>query len=91
MLVQYIPLYTEEQRNRHKIRPGLTGYAQVNGRNAISWKERFDLDLKYVKNISMWLDVKILFKTVFAVFNRKGICSETSVTMEEFKGEENDG
>lgn len=86
LLVQYLPLYSEEQKHRHDVRPGLTGYAQVNGRNAISWEDRFALDVQYTKKISLWLDIGILFKTVFAVFKREGISSGTSVTMEEFKG-----
>ena len=90
LLVKYLPLYNEEQKQRHNVRPGLTGYAQVNGRNAISWEEKFDLDIKYIKKISLFMDVLIIFRTVFAVFNRKGISSETSVTMEEFKGTKKD-
>lgn len=86
LLVQYLPLYNEEQRHRHDVRPGLTGYAQVNGRNAISWEERFKLDVEYKKKRSLWLDIAIIFKTVLAVFKREGISSETSATMEEFKG-----
>ena len=86
LLVKYLPLYNEEQKHRHDIRPGLTGYAQVNGRNAISWEERFELDVEYVKKISLLLDIEILFKTVFAVFKREGISSDTSATMEEFRG-----
>ncbi len=86
LLVQYLPLYNEEQKHRHDVRPGLTGYAQVNGRNAISWEDRFELDVEYTKKISLWLDIGIIFKTVLAVFKREGISSETSATMEEFKG-----
>ena len=86
LLVKYLPLYNEEQRRRHDVRPGLTGYAQVNGRNTLSWEERFKLDVEYVKKISLWGDSAILVKTVFAVFKREGISSETSLTMEEFKG-----
>ena len=86
LLVQYLPLYNEEQKHRHDVRPGLTGYAQVNGRNAISWEERFKLDVSYTKKISLWMDIGIIFKTVLAVFKREGINSETSATMEEFKG-----
>ena len=87
LLVQYLPLYNEEQKHRHDVRPGLTGYAQVNGRNAISWEDRFELDVEYTKKFSLWLDIGIIFKTVLAVFKREGISSETSATMEEFKGE----
>ena len=86
LLVQYLPLYSEDQKHRHDVRPGLTGYAQVKGRNAISWEERFKLDVEYTQKISLWLDILIIIKTVFAVFKREGISSETSATMEEFKG-----
>ena len=93
LLVKYLPLYSEEQRHRHDVRPGLTGYAQVNGRNAISWQEKFALDVEYTQNITLWQDVKIIFKTVASVLKREGISAENSATMEEFKGnggEEND-
>ncbi|PWM67875.1 MAG: sugar transferase [Eubacteriales Family XIII. Incertae Sedis bacterium] len=86
LLVEYLPLYNDKQRRRHEVRPGLSGYAQVNGRNAISWEERFDLDVEYVDNISFALDCKIIFKTIKAVLAREGISSETAVTMEKFKG-----
>lgn len=86
LLVKYIPRYTEEQRHRHDVRPGLTGLAQVNGRNVISWMERFSYDLEYVQNVSLALDIKILFKTVMIVLKRDGISSETSETMEDFDG-----
>ena len=86
LLVKYLPLYNEEQRLRHNVRPGLTGYAQVHGRNAISWEEKFKLDVDYVKNVSFLGDIKIIFQTVFAVLKREGISSQSSVTMEEFKG-----
>ena len=88
LLVQYLPLYSEEQRHRHDVRPGLTGYAQVHGRNAISWDEKFKLDIKYIQKISFWKDIKILLQTVLKVFKRSGINSDTSATMEEFKGNE---
>jgi lipopolysaccharide/colanic/teichoic acid biosynthesis glycosyltransferase len=88
LLVRYIPRYTEEQRRRHDIRPGLTGLAQINGRNAISWEERFAYDIEYVDNITLWGDIKIIFGTVGAVLKRSGISSETSSTMEEFMGAE---
>ena len=84
LLVKYLPYYSEEQKHRHDVRPGLTGYAQANGRNLLSWEERFQLELYYVNNVSLLLDIKILFKTVAAVFKREGISSETSVTMEDF-------
>lgn len=86
LLIKYLPLYNEEQKHRHDIRPGLTGHAQVNGRNAISWEQKFKYDVEYVKKLSLFLDIKILFQTVMAVFKRSGISSETSATMEEFKG-----
>ena len=86
LLVKYLPLYSEEQRHRHDVCPGLTGLAQVNGRNAITWEEKFSLDVTYVKNITLSGDIKILFDTVKAVLKRDGISSETSATMEEFKG-----
>lgn len=86
LLVQYLPLYNEEQKKRHNVRPGLTGLAQVNGRNAISWENRFKLDVKYIKNIRFTEDMKILFLTVKKVFIREGINSENSVTMEPFEG-----
>ena len=87
LLVRYLPLYNEEQKHRHDVRPGLTGWAQVNGRNAISWEEKFRLDVWYVQHLSFCLDVKTVFLTVKKVFCREGISSETAVTMEEFKGE----
>lgn len=85
LLVKYLPLYSDFQKHRHDVRPGLTGYAQVNGRNSISWEERFKLDVDYVQNITFMGDVKIIFDTVYKVFKRDGISSGTSVTMEEFK------
>ena len=86
LLVKYLPLYNQEQKHRHDVRPGLTGWAQVNGRNTLSWEDKFRYDVWYVRNISFGLDVKILFMTVKKVFVREGISSETAVTMEEFKG-----
>ncbi len=86
LLVKYLPLYSERQSHRHDVRPGLTGYAQVNGRNAISWEEKFELDIFYVNNSSFMVDLMIFFKTIKKVFDREGISSSTSVTMEEFKG-----
>lgn len=88
LLVKYLPLYNERQARRHEVTPGLTGWAQVNGRNAIGWEEKFELDVWYVDHISFRLDAKILFMTVAKVFRREGISSETSATMEEFKGSE---
>lgn len=86
LLVRYLPLYNEEQRHRHDVRPGLTGYAQVHGRNAISWEEKFKMDVEYTRNITLLGDIKIIFGTVKAVFKREGISSETSATMEFFEG-----
>lgn len=86
LLVQYLPRYNAEQKRRHNVRPGLTGHAQVNGRNAISWEEKFRLDVEYVDGITFGLDVKIIFQTVGKIFEREGISSESSVTMEEFMG-----
>ena len=86
LLVRYLPLYNEEQKHRHDVRPGLTGYAQVHGRNAISWEEKFKMDVEYTRNITLLGDVKIIFGTVRAVFKREGISSETSATMEFFEG-----
>lgn len=86
LLVKYLPLYNERQRHRHDVRPGLTGYAQVHGRNSISWDARFELDLTYIQKITFSGDIKILWETVAAVFKRDGINSGTSETMEEFFG-----
>jgi len=86
LLVQYLPLYDKTQRRRHEVRPGITGWAQVNGRNAISWEQKFAYDVWYVDNVSLSLDVKILLKTIQKVFKREGISSYTSATMEPFKG-----
>lgn len=86
LLVQYLERYNEEQKHRHDVKPGLTGLAQVNGRNSITWEEKFHYDLEYVKNITFYGDCKIIFQTVMKVFGREGISSATSVTMEEFKG-----
>jgi len=86
LLVQYLPLYNEEQRHRHDVRPGLTGLAQVNGRNSISWKEKFEYDIKYVKNITLLGDIKIILKTVKNVLSHEGITGEGSSTVEYFNG-----
>ena len=86
LLMEYLPLYNESQRHRHDLRPGLTGLAQVNGRNAQSWEERFALDLRYVRDVSLRLDLRILLKTVGAVLRREGISAENSATMEKFTG-----
>lgn len=88
LLVQYLPRYNEHQSRRHLVRPGLTGWAQVNGRNAISWEQKFDYDVEYVENVNLFLDIKIIFMTVVNVIKKDGISSETSATMEEFMGTE---
>ena len=88
LLVKYLSLYNEHQARRHEVRPGFTGLAQVNGRNSISWEEKFDLDVEYVDHITFLGDWKIIFKTVWTVLKREGISSETSATMEEFMGTE---
>jgi sugar transferase EpsL len=86
LLVRYLDRYTPEQARRHEIKPGITGWAQVNGRNAISWEEKFKLDVWYVDNVSLWLDVKILFLTIWKVFRKDGISQAGNATMEEFMG-----
>lgn len=86
LLVQYLPLYNERQARRHEVRPGITGWAQVNGRNAISWDQKFEFDVWYVENISLSLDIKILFMTFKKVFFREGISAEGQATMEAFRG-----
>lgn len=86
LLVQYLPLYNEYQKHRHDVRPGLSGWAQVNGRNAISWEDKFDLDFEYVNNVSFLFDWQIIFLTIKKVILREGINSEHAATMEPFKG-----
>lgn len=86
LLVQYLPLYNAFQARRHEVRPGLTGWAQINGRNAITWDERFKLDIWYVDNRNLWLDLKILFLTVFKVFKREGISAANEATVAYFTG-----
>lgn len=86
LLVQYLDLYNEHQKRRHEVRPGLSGYAQVNGRNAISWEDKFNFDVEYVDNVSFIRDWKIIFFTLKKVFVKEGISSDTSVTMELFRG-----
>ena len=86
LLKEYLPLYNEIQHRRHEVKPGITGWAQVNGRNTVSWPQKFAYDVWYVDHISFWLDIKILFLTVMKVFKAEGISSETSVTMEKFHG-----
>jgi len=91
LLVQYLPLYSAEQARRHNVRPGITGWAQVNGRNAISWEDKFRLDVWYVDNHSFWFDINILLLTVKKVFVREGISADGHVTIEPFKGSNHDG
>lgn len=86
LLVQYLERYTPEQARRHEVRPGITGWAQVNGRNALSWEEKFKLDVWYVDHRTFWLDIKILFMTLAKVFKREGISAEGSATAPEFMG-----
>ena len=86
LLVEYLPLYSEEQMKRHNVRPGITGYAQVNGRNNISWTKKFELDVYYVENFSLWLDIKILFQTVAKVLGQADINQEGNATVERFNG-----
>ncbi|ECK3407369.1 undecaprenyl phosphate N,N'-diacetylbacillosamine 1-phosphate transferase [Campylobacter jejuni] len=86
LLVEYLSLYNEEQKLRHKVRPGITGWAQVNGRNAISWQKKFELDVYYVKNISFLLDLKIMFLTALKVLKRSGVSKEGHITTEKFNG-----
>ena len=86
LLVRYLPRYNEMQRHRHDVRPGLTGYAQAHGRNALSWEDKFAMDVWYTKHISFQLDVQIIIDTILVVFKREGISSQTSATMEEFMG-----
>lgn len=84
--VEYLPHYSAEQARRHEVKPGITGWAQIKGRNTISWEERFNLDVWYVDNVSFELDIKILFLTVFKVFKKEGVNQKKDVTMEPFKG-----
>lgn len=90
LLVEYLPLYNEEQKRRHDVKPGITGWAQVNGRNAISWEDKFKLDIWYVDNQSLWLDAKILFLTVKKVLIKDGISGKGEVTMSKFTGSRDD-
>lgn len=91
LLVKYLPLYNEHQIRRHEVNPGITGWAQVNGRNAISWEKKFDLDVYYVDNISLILDFKIILKTIYKVFKREGINNAGAATMHAFTGNEKTG
>lgn len=86
LLIQYLPLYSKEQTRRHEVRPGITGWAQVNGRNAISWTKKFELDVWYVDHYSFWLDLRIIFLTIKKVFVREGITQEGQATMDAFNG-----
>ena len=90
LLIEYLPLYNEREKKRHDVKPGITGWAQVNGRNAISWEQKFEYDVWYVEHQSFWLDMKILWMTFLKVVNRSDISSDTAVTMEKFKGGENE-
>ncbi len=90
LLIQYLPLYSPQQKRRHEVRPGITGWAQVNGRNAISWEQKFEYDVWYVDNVSLTLDFKIGLKTIQKIFVREGISQEGQATMEYFKGNEID-
>ena len=90
LLVQYLSLYNDHQKRRHEVRPGITGWAQVNGRNAISWKQKFDYDVWYVDNLSFGLDIKIFFLTIKKVFVREGISAVAHATIDAFKGNENE-
>lgn len=86
LLVKYLPLYNDEQKRRHDVRPGLTGLAQVSGRNAITWIEKFNKDIEYVDNVSFGLDISIFFKTIYCVLKKEGINSDSAATMEDFTG-----
>ncbi|WP_182036224.1 sugar transferase [Vibrio diabolicus] len=88
LLMQYLPLYDKEQARRHEVRPGVTGWAQINGRNAISWEDKFKLDVWYVDNRNLWLDIKVLFLTVKKVFIKEGISAEGEATMPYFEGKQ---
>lgn len=90
LLVKYLPLYNEHQRRRHLVRPGLTGYAQANGRNLISWEEKFDMDVKYVENVSFKMDVSVILKTILTVLKREGIGNGSADVIAEFQGSNKD-
>lgn len=91
LLMEYLPLYNDEQKRRHEVRPGITGWAQINGRNAISWEKKFELDIWYVKNQSFMLDLKIILKTFGKVFSRESINSDSDETMPKFLGSSKNG
>jgi sugar transferase EpsL len=86
LLIDYLPLYSPEQARRHEVKPGITGWAQINGRNSLSWQEKFEMDVWYVDHVSFWLDIKILFLTIWKVLKREGISQEGYATAEKFKG-----
>jgi len=88
LLMEYLPLYTKEQARRHEVKPGITGWAQINGRNSISWEEKFNLDVWYVDNRSFWLDIKIILLTIFKVLKQEGISQSDHTTMPKFEGSE---
>ena len=88
LLMEYLPLYSKEQMRRHEVKPGITGWAQINGRNSISWEEKFNLDVWYVDNRSFWLDLKIIFLTIFKVLKQEGISQSDHTTMPKFEGSE---
>ena len=88
-MVQYLLLYNEQQARRHQVRPGISGWAQINGRNSITWNQKFEMDVWYVENLTLLLDIKIIIKTIINVLHREGISSETSATMEIFTSEIN--
>lgn len=89
LLVEYLPLYSKKQNRRHEVKPGITGWAQINGRNAILWEQKFEYDVWYVDHLSFWLDCCILFSTILKVFNREGVSQGGHVTMTKFKGSKN--
>ena len=86
LLVEYLPLYNERQMKRHEVKPGITGWAQINGRNTVDWPERFEMDVWYVEHLSFLLDLKIIWRTIFKVVKSEGVSSGTSATMEKFQG-----
>jgi sugar transferase EpsL len=86
LLMEYLPLYSEKQMRRHEVKPGITGWAQINGRNAISWEEKFELDVWYVENQSFWLDIRILLLTIWKVMKREGVSHKKFSTMPQFRG-----
>jgi undecaprenyl phosphate N,N'-diacetylbacillosamine 1-phosphate transferase len=87
LLIEYLPLYTKKQEKRHNVKPGITGLAQVKGRNSLTWKEKFEYDVYYVENLSFWLDLKIIFLTIWKVLKKEGISQKGRATMEKFNGE----